>query len=359
MPTRVRMEIPKGFLEAKDLMSRQWLGKSLQGGAVRRAWALTLSAALEGAPTNVHAVGIGHKRVAAELTQEFAIRFYVVHKIARSILPDAARLPDSVSGLPTDVIETPPAALTRPKKRQERAQPATVPSCAEDRRKLQRPLVAGISVGHFKVTAGTLACFCRSTRTGDDRSLTYALSNNHVFANINEAAKGDDIYQPGRADGGTSANRVAVLERFVPLGLGGTSSNRVDAALAALLPNVGYTADVCSIGRVLGTSSPEEGMSVCKHGRTTGYTEGEITDVAYDALVGMDGADSAKFENQIRIERSPSYGSFAEGGDSGSLVLQKDTRKAVGLYFAGPPSGGYGVANPISAVLRELEIELV
>jgi|GEM_PF-5809720 len=53
------------------------------------------------------------------------------------------------------------------------------------------------------------------------------------------------------------------------------------------------------------------------------------------------------------------FDNFAISGDSGSLVVGKDTAHAVGLYFAGPQSGVYGVANDIGSVLSELEIALV
>jgi hypothetical protein len=103
-------------------------------------------------------------------------------------------------------------------------------------------------------------------------------------------------------------------------------------------------------------------MQVRKHGRTTGYTEGEVTDESYDALIGMDQSDPslvALFENQMRLERIGPYPAIGLGGDSGALVLSKDQAQAVGLYFAGPPSGLYGVANHVEDVLSELEIQLL
>lgn len=103
-------------------------------------------------------------------------------------------------------------------------------------------------------------------------------------------------------------------------------------------------------------------MEVRKHGRTTGFTEGTVTDESYNALVGMDHNDPdvvALFENQIRLERVPHHPAFGLGGDSGSLVFDKNSAEAVGLYFAGPPGGSYGVANHIADVLSELQIELL
>ncbi len=64
--------------------------------------------------------------------------------------------------------------------------------------KMTRPLRIGASIGHFKLTAGTLGAFVRSR---DDGSVLI-LSNNHVLANENKAKKGDHILQPGAFDGG-------------------------------------------------------------------------------------------------------------------------------------------------------------
>jgi hypothetical protein len=43
------------------------------------------------------------------------------------------------------------------------------------------------------------------------------------------------------------------------------------------------------------------------------------------------------------------------GGDSGSLVVTENN-EPVGLYFAGPEGGEYGIANPIGKVMEKLKI---
>lgn len=103
-------------------------------------------------------------------------------------------------------------------------------------------------------------------------------------------------------------------------------------------------------------------MRVRKHGRTTGYTEGTVTDESYDVLVGLDHGNPTivgLFHDQIRIAVATPYARFGMGDDSGSLVVHHPEARAVGLYFAGPTDGTYGVANHIEDVLRELEIEVV
>ena len=102
------------------------------------------------------------------------------------------------------------------------------------------------------------------------------------------------------------------------------------------------------------------GMPVRKHGRTTGLTTGTIDDIAYDAIVGMDHNDSsvvALFVDQLRIVPD-SVRPIALGGDSGSLFVHRNESKAVGLFFACPPSGSYGLANPIDEVLSRMRISI-
>ena len=50
--------------------------------------------------------------------------------------------------------------------------------------------------------------------------------------------------------------------------------------------------------------------------------------------------------------------SVADLGDSGSLVVEKTSRKAVGLLHAADDLGSFYFAHPIEDVLNELEIEL-
>jgi len=179
---------------------------------------------------------------------------------------------------------------------------------------------------------------------------------------VNEAVIGDEILQPGPADGGTSADHIANLHRFVRIKLGGDIANRVDAAIARLLPEAAHNLSICRIGRITGTERGVEEMRVRKHGRTTGLTEGVITDESVNSLVGMDHSDPsvvALFQGQMRIERTGSSTVFGLGGDSGSPVVSRDNRRAVGLYFAGPDNGIYGLANHISDVLDQLQIELI
>ena len=74
-----------------------------------------------------------------------------------------------------------------------------------------RPLRPGASVGHVRVTAGSIGAFVQS------EGQTMILSNNHVLANENLAAAGDNVLQPGHANGGMDpAHAVATPYQLHP-----------------------------------------------------------------------------------------------------------------------------------------------
>jgi hypothetical protein len=357
---------------AKKALSDRLLRSDRRDGLVLRSRSVDKAVAAAASGQNVHAVGIGRKIVDGHPTDSLCVRIYVTQKLAPSLLGNHT-LPPEIEGVPTDIIESSPAFLLPAVTAAEEIAvpglegasvlpPAALQPCSAARRRRQRPVRGGISTGHFAITAGTLSCFCRSVRQGDDPEQIYALSNNHVYADVNNSALGDSLLQQGRADGGMPEEEFARLDRFVFMNLDGVTPNRVDGAIGALLPGVPVDPEICSIGRITGTAQAVEGLRVRKHGRTTGLTGGVITDVDYDALVGMDHMDPsivAFFEDQLRIERTAPFPVFGLGGDSGSLVVTAEGTSAVGLYFAGPDSGLYGLANPIDSVLSELEITLI
>jgi hypothetical protein len=361
------------IVQAKEILSARLLAAGVRSNVMSLNFTSSMREAVANIGANVHAVGVGRKIVRGAPTDELAVRIYVVQKFAESAIPPRDLLPAQLDGIACDVIESPPAFI-QPTTRgsRTRATPAlpedlippvivAASNCTDDRRTRQRAFGAGISVAHRDVTAGTIGYFCRSTRPSDNPNAVYILSNNHVLANVNQGVQGDEILQPGPADGGSAADLVASLERFVRIKLGGDVSNRVDGAIARLIPGMEHDVSICSIGGVTGTDRGVEDMLVRKHGRTTGLTDGIVTDESVNSLVGMDHTDPsiiALFQGQMRIEGNGSTHAFGLGGDSGSLVVSRDSLRAVGLYFAGPDNGVYGLACHINDVLDELEIEL-
>ncbi|SRR5712692_1695431 len=224
----------------------------------------------------------------------------------------------------------------------------------------QRPLLIGISIGHYKITAGTLGCFAKTTQDGTPR----ILSNNHVLANENVAKKGDAVIQPGQYDGGKKGkDTVGGLDKFVKLLVGQT--NFVDCAVAAIRKNIQFEPGALTgIGKLngVGPSVVDAGAIVHKVGRTTDVRHGRVTAFELDNVVVAYDIGNLRFDNQIEIEGADDQ-SFSEGGDSGSLIVD-DHHEAVALLFAGGDEGGSNgkgltYANPIHKVFDELAVELL
>jgi hypothetical protein len=149
------------------------------------------------AKSNVIGVAVGLKESEGVLTDEIAIVALVERKKPIAALSSSDLIPKNLDGFRTDVFEI-----------------GVVQALQTPRERFRPTIPVGVSMGHFKVTAGTLGGVVRDRKTGE----IFLLSNNHVFANSNEAAAGDAILQPGSIDGGQNpADIVAKLERFVPL----------------------------------------------------------------------------------------------------------------------------------------------
>jgi len=218
-----------------------------------------------------------------------------------------------------------------------------------------RPLVRGSSVAHVEVSAGTIGAFVRIAGA----SAVHVLSNNHVLAATDLGRRGDEVLQPGPADGGTGADRIGALAAAVPLDPDGP--NLVDAAAAVVDDEVPVD-PTAHDGPVTETVDPDavRGL-VRKIGRTTGVTRGRISAFEVDGVPVGYGTGVFSFDDQIEIEGV--LGLFSDGGDSGSLITTEGDRLGVGLLFAGSATGGPGgtgvtYANPLAAVLRALDATL-
>ena len=208
-----------------------------------------------------------------------------------------------------------------------------------------RPVPLGVSTGHPAITAGTIGA-----RVKDASGNVYALSNNHVYANSNNARIGDAALQPGPYDGGSNpADQIGTLAAFKAIDFNG-GNNDIDAAIAlsstAMLGN-------STLSGYNPTSTPVEGtlnLPVKKEGRTTGVTLSQISEVNVTitvcyATVGQFCTQPAKFVSQLAI----AGGTFSAGGDSGSLIVTQSGNHPVGLLFAG--SSTRTIANRIQTVL--------
>lgn len=215
-----------------------------------------------------------------------------------------------------------------------------------------RPVDIGCSVGHASGSAGTAGPFVKLAN-----GWLALASNNHVLALENTAAVGDPILQPGPADGGSSADRIAHLAMFVPLTT--TGANYVDAAVALPDPDTPFEPSmVPGIGRLMGTHAGviDENLIVTKRGRTTGVTRGFVSAFEVDAVEVDYQMGVLIFDQQLAVD-SFDASDFSLHGDSGSLVVTEESREALGLLFAGSEYGPTYV-NPIHDVLANLSADL-
>jgi hypothetical protein len=292
---------------------------------------------------NVVGVGISDKIVGRQLVGELCVKIYVRQKLPEAELDRGALLPRTVDGVPTDVEEV---GRIR----------ALQPSCTVDRRRRVSPAPCGVSVGHRDITAGTIGALARDSGAADN-GRRYILSNNHVLANSNAGAVGDDVFQPGPLDGGTPAqHRIGRLHRFVRLELAG-GENVADAAIAEVAPGA-VLAEICSLGAIGPTVPARRNATVFKHGRTTGLTRGVVTDVDADIRVDYAEAGVGVFADQVVVRGLPPTSPFSQGGDSGSLIVDAE-RRPCALLFAGADGADVTFANPIRAVTRRLRIRLL
>jgi hypothetical protein len=230
-------------------------------------------------------------------------------------------------------------------------------SCDPSRTNDINPVCAGTSVGHYKITAGTIGAIVKDNITGKKA----ILSNNHVLAcssaiNSPHASQGDPIYQPGVFDGGSSVNKIATLTRWVPLDP--SEGNIVDCALAELTVDSveGWLSDTN------GTILPENGHNtqvnigdICKkYGRTTGYTVNTVISTTASFSINYP-TGVMIFKNQIVFTANDGYENPICGGDSGSALLN-DKNEIIGLCFAG--GDNVGIACPIDPVLGLLDITI-
>ncbi len=324
-----------------------------------------LTAALQSARADLHAranvvaTGIGFKVSEGVRTGELSIVCSVIEKVPVSALASADLVPPEVAGFATDVVATGPIrALKAPTER-------------------WRPAPGGVSAGHGNISAGTIGCTVH--RNGE----LLLLSNNHVFADSNAGRPGDAILQPGPYDGGTHADLIATLDRFVPItmlgqestcafanamasalntlaGLTGSDArmkavsqgateNLVDAATARPVDDSLIDSDILGIGALAGQGAATLGMRVRKSGRTTGITIGEIEQVSVTVDVSYGEDRTARFVDQVMA------GAMSQGGDSGSAVVDLGNN-VVGLLFAG--SEKTTIINRIEHIFAALEIGL-
>ncbi len=314
---------------------------------------------------NVVGVGHGQKMVRGQDTGQTAIVVLVREKVPPGKLGRGEIVPKKLDEVETDVIEVGDITLL-----------------GTERTGFHRPAHPGMSIAHFRSTAGTFGAVVRDKRTGEP----YILSNNHVLANTSDgrdglAKTGDPILQPGPFDGGKRDHVIGYLERFIPLakqyatadcriarGVSRTVNtiiqavhpgyrvyfekenrrgNTIDAALAKPVSPQVISPEILEVGMVKGIREPAVGLEVKKSGRSSGLNYSRIKVINASIQVKLSKNETGLFIDQFVT------GPMARPGDSGSLILDRENY-AVGLLFAGSDSATIG--NRIQNVLDTLQV---
>src|SRR5262249_5893715 len=284
---------------------------------------------------NVTGGGVGYRRVRGRRTDQICIRVYVRRKLPRNELRAQDVLPESVEGVPIDVIEA------RFKAHQD----------GVENRQHFNPLVGGIIIGNpVSNSFGTLGVSVFDNVLGEDM----ILSNWHVLCGRPDCAPGEPIV-PGvippdvevKKENIIQENAVARLHRFA-------LTDEVDAATARLNGFRFVLKSVFRIDTVDDIATAALGMAVWKSGARTGLTPGVVSDVDGDIEIDYSefGMGDRDFNHQLVIEGDVA---ISLAGDSGSVWVD-DSNRVVGLNFAGDDDGKQAIANPIGAVLEALNI---
>jgi S1-C subfamily serine protease len=293
---------------------------------------------------NLVGIGTGEKIVGGKPTGVHALKFFVKVKYPLDHIAKRSRLPSQVQGLPVDVEEVGVLVAQR-KPHRSLVQQTDIP----DPRIRIRPAQPGSSIGFedpLIKMAGTFGAVVRSGKT------LYILSNNHVIANEDHLPVGSAIYQPGLLDGGdVRGDKIGEFTKAVSLQP--NEPNKVDCAIARAVPQSIVSREILHVGAPQGTAAAAIDMRVHKFGRTTAYRVGRVTSVDTDVKVEYE-TGTLVFQNQIIIAGLDMP--FSAAGDSGSLILERGTQRAVGLLFAG--SDRITIANHIQDVLEALDVVL-
>lgn len=273
----------------------------------------------------VTGIDVGYRIAGGEHEKTLCIRIHVKEKHAPKLLGPKEKIPKTILGVPTDVIQG--------TYRKHEAGASQLPG-----RTAHHPrILPGISIGHVRATAGTFGAVVRANDTGRE----CILSASHVLYPDAQCAPGDPIVQPGPFDGGSIPNGVvASLMR---------ADFQTDTAIAELQGNRPFDHALYGTGvRLQGSRFPAIGNRLRKSGRTTEVTEAWVDGIgAYNGLA---------YCMRLVPPRGQAGQAICEGGDSGAVWYDPDTNQGVGVHLIGDIANSrYHSAAIASSLHKALE----
>jgi hypothetical protein len=295
--------------------------------------------------SNIHATAAGLRiRQGRIIPDDVVLKLFVYDKVAAETLGEYAL--SEFGGIGVDVEQLP---IQEIRTQRDRA----------------RPIMAGVSIAPLGANfVGTLGCFVRRKLAQGEQ--VFALSNNHVLANVDQLPAGTFIVQPGPElpPFVTKPSDIfASLHTTIPIRFptGETPAiNRFDAAMANILDE-----NLIETGAMFESlpynpsriAPPFPGMPVVKCGRTTGVTRGIVTAIGVDGIQINYGTKAqpriAVFDDAIQIVSTTGQ-PFGLPGDSGSVILEEGTGHPVALLFAG--DGFHSTACELVTLCAQLNV---
>ncbi|HWS71123.1 MAG TPA: hypothetical protein VN605_03370, partial [Thermoanaerobaculia bacterium] len=245
----------------------------------------------------VTGISMGIKEIGGEIDDAagtvIAIHIRLKQELAR--VPRANRIPPTILGVATDVIEgtyTPSS---------NGAHGSALPIF---------PLRPGSSFARSNGTAATLAGVLR-----DASGVRYLLSSGHVLREGGGSRKGDLLVHPGPDD----SRQPAGVARYESVHLG------YDAGIARLEPGIqAVNRALLSNHQILAPQMPRIGDVLEKSGRSTQLTQAEVSHIGtFDHVYPV-------MRLVLRAGASPP---ISEKGDSGSMWYDTTTFAAKGLHI--------------------------
>lgn len=286
---------------------------------------------------NVHTAAIGAREVGGEFRAEAVIVVYVETKVPADELDEDEKVPREIDGVRTDVQEV---------EQFEAHSTEDEPDGGYLRREIADTYMAGYSVGHASVVAGSAGALMRDP-DGDP----VLISNRHIASDSMANTVGDPFQQPGRGDAdrrGVEANALGTIKELGPWTASGT--NYTDSALIEVQPedvDAHVTSRMFGAGHLKQWEDPSVGDQNVNFGRTTGITSGTV--MATDGVSNINyGWGTLYYENTVI------FSNFTSGGDSGSITGRVDPETGdvypTALNFAGSLERTIGI--PASAVIN-------
>ncbi|WP_027578169.1 hypothetical protein [Bradyrhizobium sp. Ai1a-2] len=323
-----KSDTPKELLDALELVTGEKAARPESLGLVAATQVRRVRSIFE--DPNIVGIGIAQKITENKNTGELSVCFYVEKKLARSRMKGHKLIPPVLSADRKAVFTDVQAiGKVRPQVNKQKS-----------------PLLSGYSIGNLTDT-GTLGAIVRKGKK------LYVLSNSHVLAKSGLGKVGDKIVFPGESDNSGRDQVVAELSNILKFQAGDDFLNRVDAALAEIdedfLDNIDFS--IRGAATPFATSKPVRGMKIVTRGRTSGDTEGEVQDVHFRIILPYPGVGKIGFLDQVKCTH------YSKPGDSGAIIVDKGSKKIVGLHFAG--SSTASIFNPIAEVIKALKFRFV